>query len=112
MEGVIAAIILTAIAVGVILTVYVGKRNRAKQTLLVDKPSQKKSAEWKASQKYALVSFLISSLNKLQEIENKSILCHELILWHENRMNALKFLRRKGEPQKESEAIGLVQGDL
>lgn len=42
MEGVIAAIILTAIAVGVILTVYVGKRNRAKQTLLVDKPSQKK----------------------------------------------------------------------
>ena len=28
MEGVIAAIILTAIAVGVILTVYVGKRNR------------------------------------------------------------------------------------
>ena len=55
MEGVIAAIILTAIAVGVILTVYVGKRNRAKQTLLVDKPSQKKSAEWKASQKYALV---------------------------------------------------------
>ena len=59
MEGVIAAIILTAIAVGVILTVYVGKRNRAKQTLLVDKPSQKKSVEWKASQKYALVSFLI-----------------------------------------------------
>lgn len=112
MEGVIAAIILTAIAVGVILTVYVGKRNRAKQTLLVDKPSQKKSAEWKASQKYALVSFLISSLNKLQEIENKSILCRELILWHENRMNALKFLRRKGELQKESEAIGLVQGDL
>ena len=112
MEGVIAAIILTAIAVGVILTVYVSKRNRAKQTLLVDKPSQKKSAEWKASQKYALVSFLISSLNKLQEIENKSILCRELILWHENRMNALKFLRRKGELQKESEAIGLVQGDL
>ena len=57
-------------------------------------------------------SFLISSLNKLQEIENKSILCRELILWHENRMNALKFLRRKGELQKESEAIGLVQGDL
>lgn len=112
MEGVIAAIILTAIAVGVILTVYVGKRNRAKQTLLVDKPTQKKSAEWKASQKYVLVSFLISSLNKLQEIENKSILCRELILWHENRMNALKFLRRKGELQKESEAIGLVQGDL
>ena len=27
-------------------------------------------------------------------------------------MNALKFLRRKGELQKESEAIGLVQGDL
>ena len=112
MDWLIAAIIFIAIAIGVILAVCVGKRNRAKQTLLIDKPTQNKSEEWKASQKYALVGFLISSLNKLQEIENRSILCRDLISWHENRMNALKFLRRKEDFQKESEEIGLVQGDL
>lgn len=112
MEGLTVAIILMVILIGVILAVYLGKRNSAKKVLLIDIPKKEKLVEWKTSQKNALVNFLILSLNDLQKIEDEILYCESVIAWRIDRIKALTFLRKKGEIEKEKEAVKLGKEEV
>ncbi len=112
MEGLILFIFLIVVLLVILLIVYLEKRKKATQTLLIEKPVKEKTIAWKTSQEYALVGFLVSSLNQFQKIQNQIQYCQNLIKWYNNRKEALKFLRKNEEISKEAGEIEQIYREI